>query len=231
MPELIVIVPSRGRPLATKEFGRAYQDTRTANTQVVFAVDADDPTVDDYDRERLPGDALIICDGPSTMVHTLNFAAQRVLEMGRPNAIAFMGDDHRPRTKGWDRAYLDALRLTPGLVYGDDLIQGMRLPTQVAISADVVRALGHMAPPPLTHMYVDNYWLDLGRAAGCLTYLPEVVIEHCHPAVGKAEWDEGYERVNDQTMYDRDAVAYEAYWNEFGARDVAAVRAAAVPHG
>lgn len=223
---MVVIVPSRGRPHATKELGRAFQDTHTADTRLVFAVDADDPTASDYDRERLPGDALIVSDSPSTMVRTLNFAAQRVLEFDQPKAIAFMGDDHRPRTKGWDRAYLDALTSLPGIVYGNDLIQGVRLPTQCAMSASAVRALGHMAPPPLTHLYVDNYWLEIGQAAGCITYLPDVVVEHVHPVGGTAQWDAGYRRVNSQAMYGRDQAAYAAYMAKHRDRDVLALRTA-----
>jgi hypothetical protein len=56
----------------------------------------------------------------------------------------------------------------------------------------------------LRHLYIDNYWLELAGAAGCLTYLPDVVIEHMHPAYGKAEWDESYRRVNSPEMYGAD---------------------------
>ena len=111
-------------------------------------------------------------------------------------------------------------------MYGNDLFQRGNLPTQVAMSTAVVRALGHMAPPTLTHLYVDDYWLALGKSAGCITYLPDVIVEHCHPVAGKAEWDAGYARVNDRAMYDRDAAAFTAYWGEHGSRDVDAVRVA-----
>jgi hypothetical protein len=94
------------------------------------------------------------------------------------------------------------------------------------MSTEVVRALGHMAPPTQRHLYIDNYWRDLGRAAGCLTYLPDVVVEHVHPVAGKAAVDDGYRRVNAPEMYQRDAAAYEMYMREFGGRDVAAVRQA-----
>ncbi len=141
-----------------------------------------------------------------------------------PRAIAFMGDDHRPRTKGWDTAYLEALAAKPGMVFGNDRIQGMNLPTHVAMSASLVRALGHMAPPTLTHMYVDDYWLQLGLAADCLTYLPDVTVEHLHPYAGTAEVDAGYLRVNAREMFDRDEKAFAAYWAEYGERDVAAAR-------
>jgi hypothetical protein len=127
--------------------------------------------------------------------------------------------------------YLDALReLGTGIVYGHDLLQGEKLPTQCAMTADIVRALGHMAPPTLRHMYVDNYWLDLGRAADCIRYLPEVVVEHMHPFAGKAAMDAGYQRVNASEVYAADQQAYAAYHaGQFGAdvAKVAALRGAA----
>jgi hypothetical protein len=120
-----------------------------------------------------------------------------------------MGDDHRPRTVGWDAAYLNALHeLGTGIVYGDDRLQGEALPTQCAMTADIVRALGYMAPAGLRHLAVDNFWLDLGRGAGCLRYLPDVVVEHMHPLAGKAEWTPGHRRVNAPAMYERDLAEY-----------------------
>jgi hypothetical protein len=139
------------------------------------------------------------------MVEALNVAAESVNEF----AVGFMGDDHRPRTKGWDTAYLAALiQMRVGMVYGDDGWQHETLPTQIAMTTDIVKALGWMAPPALVHMYVDNWWLELGRAAGCIRYLPDVVVEHMHPVAGKAEWDEGHRRVNQQAMYHVDGATF-----------------------
>jgi hypothetical protein len=164
------------------------------------------------------------------MVGALN-AAVDLIAPRTPRAIAFMGDDHRPRTKGWDTAYLEALAAKPGMVFGNDRIQGMELPTQIAMSASLVRALGHMAPPVLKHMYVDNYWLQLGVEADCITYLPDVTVEHLHPYAGTAEVDEGYLRVNAREVFDRDEKAFAAYWAEHAERDIAAARSLAVPCG
>lgn len=230
MSDLVVIVPSRGRPHTVAEMAEAFDATCTADTWLCFAVDQDDPTADDYRCDDLGDVSIAVFDHePRTMVHALNRAALSYVDMPKPwptAAVAFLGDDHRPRTVGWDRVYLDALAARPGIVYGNDLIQGANLPTQCAMSTEIVRALGYMAPPTLTHLYVDNYWLDLGRGAGCLTYLPDVVIEHLHPVAGKAEWDDGYRRVNDQAMYHADGAAYAAYWSQNAGRDIAAVRRA-----
>jgi hypothetical protein len=229
MPDLVVIVPSRGRPHTVAELVEAFKETCTADTVLLFAVDLSDETWPGYERAVESGlSRTFAVRSPSTsMGEALQLAVQFVLGNDwDPVAVAFMGDDHRPRTKGWDRAYLDALAARPGIVYGDDQFQGERLPTQCAMSASVVRALGHMAPPVLQHLYLDNYWRTLGQAAGCLTYLPDVVVEHVHPVAGKAQWDEGYARVNRPELYEADRAAFEQYWAAHGARDLRAVYAA-----
>lgn len=227
-PELMVIVPSRGRPAAARELAQTFVSTCTARTELIFAVDEDDPTWAEYMKSVWPvfSDTLVYSAlGPSTMVKTLNEAAVSCAQGAY--AIGFMGDDHRPRTVGWDRKYLDALHeLGTGIVYGDDRIQGERIPTQVAMTSDIIRALGHMAPPTLTHLYVDNYWKDLGLKADCIRYLPQVVVEHMHPVAGKAPIDDGYMRVNSPEMYTRDREAYGTYVHNWHlAADVEKVKA------
>jgi len=251
MPDLVVVIPTRGRPQTVGPIMESFRETCREDTHLIFAVDGDDPTIETYSeavraaiyqegvdslgwrtyavREMAWSKAgVLVGREDSNMVKTLNDAAGYVLQYVKatPKAIAFMGDDHRPRTPGWDTAYLEALGAKPGFVYGNDLYQGRKIPTQVAISTEVVRELGHMAPDVLTHLYVDDYWKALGTAAECLTYLPDVVVEHLHPAAGKAVWDDGYRRVNDSAMYDRDGAAYGWYWQEHGSRDVERVKIA-----
>jgi hypothetical protein len=226
MTDLVVIVPSRGRPENAQALTQHFANTRVA-AHLVFAVDEDDPRHGEYADVKPFSSSIDTGGAPSSMVRALNASATaRALSDDPPFAIGFMGDDHCPRTYGWDKAYVDALReMGTGIVYGNDLIQGARLPTQVAMTADIVRALGYMAPPALTHLYVDNFWRDLGTVAGCLRYLPDVTVEHRHPIAGKAEWDEGYRRVNDAAMYERDRLAYVEYQRTQFAADVAKVKA------
>jgi hypothetical protein len=162
------------------------------------------------------------------MGEALNARATGFAEIGEdsPFAVGFMGDDHRPRSVGWDKAYLDALReLGTGIVYGNDLLQGENLPTQCAMTSDIIQALGYMAPPSLRHLYIDNFWKILGNGADCLRYLPDVIVEHVHPMAGKAEWDANYARVNSAQMYEHDKTAFEEWLRTSMVSDVAKVRA------
>lgn len=227
MADLVVIVPSRGRPEAAAALVQAFNATRTADTLLIFAVDDDDPTRDEYVRQAVDVRSPVALPPSKTMVEALNLiAAESADSEFAVFAIGFMGDDHLPRTVGWDAAYLAALReMGTGIVYGNDLLQGHRLPTQCAMTSDIVRELGYMAPPALRHLYVDNFWRDLGKGAECLRYLPDVTVEHRHPLAGKASWDAGYERVNSPEMGEHDRIAYEAYVAGGGLdADVAKVR-------
>lgn len=227
MTDLVVVVPSRRRPDAAFALAAAFAETG-ATARLVFALDADDPTEPSYARahDAYPATTVHVAPAPNppTMVDALNRVAD--LYAGEAYAIGFMGDDNRPRTSGWDHRYVDALRqLGTGIVYGDDLLQHERLPTQAALTADIVRVLGHMAPPQLKHLFVDNYWKALGEAAGCLRYLPDVVVEHLHPLAGKAEWDAGYRRANSPAKYQADMAALDRYLAENLTAEAGKVRA------
>lgn len=225
MPDLTVVVPSRGRPRTVGELVETFRATCTADTELIFSIDSDDPDRPAYlDAIQAAGAATVdIAIGDN---HTMAEALNRVAAGVTTFAVGFMGDDHRPRSAGWDAAYLDALReLGTGIVYGDDLLQRERIPTQVAMTTDIVRTLGWMTPPGLRHLYLDNFWRDLGLAAGCLRYLPDVVVEHVHPVAAKAAWDDGYERVNAPEVYEHDRAAYGRYLGDQFREDVKTVKA------
>lgn len=219
IPDLVVVVPSRGRPSAAAALADAFQTTCTGNTWIMVAYDHGDPYGSAYMDLHAPGARIPVryTSGPSrSMVAALNGAVALLVDR-HPDlfAVGFMGDDHMPRTVGWDVNYVNALRaLGTGIVYGDDLLQHENLPTQCAMTADIPRNLGYMAPPVLKHLYVDNFWRDLGREAGCLRYLPDTIVEHMHPFAGKATMTSGHQRVNSQQMYMRDKAAYLQWQGE-----------------
>jgi hypothetical protein len=219
-----------GRAAPPAALAKQCAKTCTADTVLLVVVDADDPTLPEY--QAPPGTTVFFAWAPAASGHVgaINYGADRALEDFQPFAVAKLDDDHRPRTLGWDRQYLDALHdLGTGIVYGNDLYQGRNLPTAPALTADIIQTLGYMGPPALGHLYVDNFWKDLGERADCLRYLPLAVVEHMHPLAGKATVDAGYERVNDPEQYRRDSAAYEAYKARQLAGDASAVRALRSP--
>lgn len=213
--ELLVIVPSRGRPEVIASLAEAFFETSAGYADLLIGLDDDDveyPRVDYYPvmyevnpRLRLGG--------------TLNLLAKKYC--WKYKYLGFMGDDHRPRTANWDQRFVESLEnLQTGLVYGDDLIWGEGLPTEVAMTSNIVQKLGYMVPPGMIHLYLDNFWLELGKKVG-IRYRPDVVIEHLHPSVGKAEWTPEYQAVNAPEVYDYDRAKFEEYCSHQFEKDVA----------
>jgi hypothetical protein len=224
---LTVICPSRGRPDGAAEVTKTFLATATSlDTTLVFVVDPDDVTAADY--PAAPGEpavlTLVLPEKPADrgMLPALAAGLKRILAADVDDeltVIGFVGDDHRFRTPGWDAAIEDYLELHPGVAYADDLLKRQELPTQWFVSRSIVDVFG-MGLPGLFHLYIDDYWKTLAAGAGCLYYMPDLIIEHMHPTVGKAEWDDGYRAVNAPEMYAHDNAVFTAWLSSDYRRDV-----------
>ena len=224
MRDLLVITPTRGRPESAKRLADAVLATATAQTDLIFAVDQDDASYDSVSVHWKPGWVY----GPrKTCAAWTNEVAARYGKDYR--ALASLGDDHVPGTPGWDSALLAAIDEMggTGIAYGDDGLQGEFLPTAPVISSDIVAALGWMFYPPIVHVFADNVWLDLGRGAGCLRYVPEVKISHLHYTAGLSRHDQTY--ADRDPFWAQDEAAYHAWQRDQMAADVAKVRALTKP--
>ncbi len=217
---LTVLMPSRGRPAQAAAAYEAFAATKLMPaTEMMIVLDWDEPGYENLPTARFRHDG--------GMGNALNAAATLVANEGHSDMIGFVGDDHFFRTPDWDVQIQAAnVKLGGGIVYGNDLLRGEDLPSQVFMDSRIVRALGWMALPGATHLFFDDTWRTLGQAINRLTYLPDVHIEHMHPTAGKAAWDENYNRVNDPSMYQHDAAMYWG-WVENGlSADVEKVLAA-----
>ena len=207
MRNLVVLVPSRNRPGSIAELIKSFDETETESDLIVI-VDDDEPQMDEY--LLLGCDVLMVQKQGKGMAKPLNFAANLYADKYRH--FAFLGDDHRPRTKNWDVHFINKLdELGTGLVYGDDLLQGENLATAVAMTGNIVKELGGMVPQDMIHLYLDNFWMTLGKDLNALAYLPDVILEHLHPVAGKAEWDDQYREVNAPEVYSADKKALDDY--------------------
>jgi hypothetical protein len=215
---MIVLVPSRTRPHNVARLLQAWSDTR-ATADLLVLVDDDDPELAGYEALDVP---LVV--GPRQRIGPLlNEQAMKVAD--RYDVIGFMGDDHVPRTAGWDARIVEAS--TPwSVVYGNDLFQGENMPTAVFMGSQLIRELGYFNPPGLDHLFLDNGWRHYGKALGTLTYLPDVVIEHVHYMANKVEMDGLYREVNSSHMYHHDRDAFHVWLADRAPADLARVREA-----
>lgn len=226
-PELVIIVPSRGRPQQMREFLKQWHRTKS-NSWVALCVDDDDETLNRYPLNAPHWPAVY--KGPRrglawwTNQMAIHFAWDGVF------AVASVGDDHRLEGD-WEAQILGALHeMGTGIVYGDDGFQGENRPTACFMTADIVRTLGWMCVPGCEHMEIDVAWKELGEAAGVLRYLPHVKTPHLHPLAGKADWDESYRESNSEASYAHDIAVYRAY-KESGQFDADVARIKALKEG
>jgi hypothetical protein len=212
---MCVVVPSRGRPENAERLAQAFKDTG-AEADLYIVIDNDDPKWNEYAKsenyKKLPAD-----NKTGGCAKSLNTGAVLLLDITKYplyDYFVFMGDDHLPRTPGWDKAFIQALGTNTGIVYGDDLLQGANLPTAYGMTRDLVNELRGMTFPGCVHLFFDNFVKQLGLDLEYLKYLPDVIIEHMHPVAGKAEMDEGYERVNQPKWYEKDLLTLQRYLSD-----------------
>jgi hypothetical protein len=224
LPDLLVIVPSRGRPQNIARLLDSVHDTARMDTHLHVAVDDDDERLPQYQavmaRAGGGGDRLETGPRKGLCAWTNKVALDRAA--GYPFLASF-GDDHLPRTPGWDRALIRAITDMGGTGFswpwdGTSEI----VPEACVMSSDIVLALGWMCLPGLEHWYGDNVWGDLGKGAGCIRHLRAVAVDHVHPRARKADGDTTYAENSRSLEADRDV--YYAWRASGMAGDVATVR-------
>lgn len=188
---IAILTPSRERPAQLLDMLDAIADTADTPIHVYVGIDEDDASGYEPNLDWTHDGNVHVWQtrGPrAQLAEWTNRLAVMALADGH-EILGSFGDDHRPRTDGWDTLVAEAMATTPGLVYCADGLQNEKLPTAPFWSADIVRALGFFFPVVLSHMFADNAWLAIGRALNRTTYLPDVLIEHLHYSATGAEPD------------------------------------------
>jgi glycosyltransferase involved in cell wall biosynthesis len=218
--DIAVLVPTRGRPDNVKRLIDAVAATRNMSTDLWFAMDDDDETLEECLAICKDKSRVNVVFGPrKSMAAWTNHLALEVA--GHYQLLVSMGDDHLPLSDGWDAALLKAAG-TCGMAYPNDKVRE-DVCEVVAISSQIVQELGWMCMPGLDHYYVDNVWYDLGSRAQCLTYLPEVIVEHVHHLRSDGvERDSTYRRA--ESSFPADQATYESWTSAQRNADVETVK-------
>lgn len=222
--DLLIIIPTRGRPQAVADLMTSWRATTNGDAVPLFVTDDDDPKLPEYERVLGKQDTAMHLTLPRLrLAGTLNKVASMYWD-DFP-MLGFWGDDNRPRTTGWDTHFARIMRQWKTAVcYGNDLYQMDRLPTAVAMTSNIPKTLGYMAIPGPVHLCLDLAWKDWGDGIGRLRYFPTIIIEHLHPSAGKGRWDATYEDCNSMERNAHDHPAYEKYREETLPHDLAKLR-------
>ena len=207
--DLLIIVPTRGRPQNIARMLDAVHETSRMKTHLHFGVDDDDPELERYEyvMKQAGKDEDTLTAGPREGLTgwTNKIAVARACEY---SYLASFGDDMVPRTPGWDKALIKGIERMggTGFTYPWD---GIRedIPEACVMSSNIVMELGWMAHPDLQHWYIDNVWADLGRGAGCIRHLRAIAVDHV--------WKSDQTAKDSSTKLTEDRDAYYA-WRKSG---------------
>ncbi len=177
--DLLVIVPSRGRPDAVYELARRIADTAQALTALIVAVDLSDPTAQEYPlaaaaAPSLPG--LLTLENSRNAAEALNLAARRYAPGVRH--LAYLPDVQLPTRPGWDTAIVRALDAGTGLARGYEVSAARMEPARhIAMRAEIVNELGYMIPPEVETACWPDIWTAWAIVTGGLGEAENVIIE------------------------------------------------------
>lgn len=218
--KVLLIVPTRGRPDKVKELYSTYIEN-SFDCDIVFGLDEDD----EHNYERIDG-VIYEVNPRVRFAETMNIISKKYHK--EYEYFAFMGDDHRIRTKDWDKILLEPIQNRGyGFSYGDDLLQGEKLCTAVMFSTNIIKPLdGNMVLPvhPNKHMYSDDFWMELGKRLDAITYCPNVILEHLHFSVGKSDMDAVYSETNTPERYSIDGAEWVNYLNNDIENDIVKIK-------
>lgn len=214
---ILCILPSKGRPDRLLETVASFIRTRPCQAELEIVYD-----IRDAPALAIKGTGITMGLVPETgMANAWNRTAIKRLNdtnvMGQKKH-ALMGlcaDDLLYKTKNWDQLlWMEFLKHGTGVYYGNDLLRTDDLGTHPFITTDIIEALGYAAPSGLKHLYLDNFWREIGKAIGRYFYLPEIITEHRHFTKYPNLRDEHYDRVNSPEMYAHDKAVFEKWRDE-----------------
>jgi len=211
--EILVILPSRGRPEKIKHFYELFKKNSTIS-DICFGLDDDD-----FESYGIEEDVIYSVNKNMRLCPKINFIANQFVNEYK--YICFIGDDVKVNTYGWDSILVEPLKNKVGISYGNDYYHGEGLPNTFIVNSEIIKSLGWFVPPVLNHFYMDNFYKDLGKELGILHYFPDVNLEHNHYTNGKNNFDDTYKAAGNMQ---EDEVRYNSYKQSSFADDVNKIR-------
>lgn len=123
-------------------------------------------------------------------------------------------DDFVYHTERWDELLMGEIERKFsgwGWAFGNDLHRGEKLPTTSVVSGNICRVLGWLQMPWLRRNFGDDAVLVMGQALNRISYVPDVVIEHRHPSIGKNVQDKIYKKGRTAFNHHRDKMVFR-FW-------------------
>ena len=210
MPDISLLIPSRGRPGHIEKLVESVRAASTLDIEVVVRIDADEPQRVEYERICSCHLSPVTChlfSGPRLVMSDLwNDAAKHATA----DVMMLCGDDLLWRTSGWDVMVKNAFDAHPDkivLVYGGDGHHASGFATHPLIHRRWYETLGYFTAPYFSSDYADAWLWEISGMIGRRQYLP-FVTEHMHYSFGKAKIDQTMQENIDRRARDNPAALF-----------------------
>lgn len=201
MARISILLPTKGRPpLVYRLFDSLTQTTSNIDgIEIILYMDEDDVASHDLSYPPLNVIKLIRPAGNS-----IGKILNECYKASNGHYVILMNDDAVFRTPGWDLTVMKAFsRFSDEIafVYGNDLDQGKRVPTFPILSRKVCEIIRGICPEEYLNLHIESHLFDIfnqlkGLGHNRIVYLKDVIIEHLHYVLGKAERDGIYVKKN-----------------------------------
>ena len=204
MTDCAVIVPMLGRPWTVEPLARSLAQSK-APARLVFIVGTDDNATwaacRDYETiettRRIRGDYAA----------KINLGIRSTLE-----PWVFLGACDIQFHAGWWESCMKAAETGAQVIGTNDLANPRTangdLSTHTLLSRDYANLPTIDGQPgPLCeqylHEYTDNELVGTAKKRGAYAHAPDAIVEHLHPSVGRAPWDDSYRKQAARMSKDR----------------------------
>lgn len=217
--DTLIIVPSRHRPHNVERLINSWRATTDGTSELLICLDEDDA-----DNYSIPGDVSVLVRPRMRLGDWWNYAATNYHSHNDIRFMGFLGDDNTFGTSDWEKKITEPLRDRIGISYGNDQYHGVNLCTSAVLSVEIIEVLGYACPPKQIHLFLDNFWMAVGMGINRLSFVGDVSIEHHHHTIGKSPFDDIYQEVNSEEMWQHDRDAWTEYCKNDLASDIAKLK-------
>lgn len=205
---VLVRMPTRERPVQAINAIAAYRNMAGYPVTIEVVIDHDD-------RKMLSSEVLQrLCTLDAVVTvgqHRSKVEAVNGGQISDWDILILASDDMMPIVDGYARVIAEEMEKRfphlDGLIYFDDGYAGERCCTLPIFGRRLYDQFGYVYEPSYRSLCCDVEQTELLRAMGRMSYVDKMLIEHQHPAAGKAAFDSLY--VRNDALHAADRHIYE----------------------
>lgn len=215
--KIAILVPTRERMnnRLTLLFSILTTVNDVNNVNVYYGVDKDDPTLDTIKKvaQGIPCLKVIEIDNDGKFLG-LGKLWNILVDESNEDIISMVGDDMVFKTKDWDIKLLEEFKSMPSdnikAIHCNDACHGAKLAVNLFCHRKYAQVMGRFMREEFKINWVDQWLHQVFSSFDRLVYRDDIMIEHRHWVLGKAQRDNTAERmavadvnkISDKLWYD-----------------------------